>query len=447
MNLKNCKYAIVLVIAGITWGMYPLNCYAQSAIGQLEGISGQTINRGYTSSGVDYSAIRQANAEAAAERRAEAERRARQEAFNANEKGNVYFRNGSWELAVSFYRKALRNSPSDQVIRNNLKMAKEKLENKKQTEKDHIQSNKAEQANNKKLEEQRQSNIRILAAQREVFEKKKQPLIALIQTPVQSQSTHLTVLPKKPGVSPDFSFGGGNVPSAIQKIGGLTEMEWAEARISQKEIDNIYSVWPVPSKDLARLDALETRRNELWRKAISVPGLSSVDRERLKIKLYTSDSYANESSAMRLSQDQVTEWKNPGNRNYSASVDKPQEPKPLSPVMHMMNDMAMDMGTKIIKDAGAEFSKNNLGKVVGPMFGDAYAVTQIALTITDKGVASGIVKSIDFAIGKVKSPRAELAREGGKIYKDFSQKSFDLFMKEMNKFNAAMGLREVDEPK
>lgn len=441
--MKSQGSALSLIIIGIIWGMNTGEVFAQSAIGQLEGLSGQIINRGYTASGVDYSAIRQANAAAAAERKAAAERRARQEALKANEQGNVTYRNGLWESAVSYYRKALRNSPSDQEIRNNLKMAKERLDDKKQTEKEHIQSQKAEQASNKKIEEQRLANDKRVAEQREAFEKKKQPLIALIQTSAPAHPNDPQPSPKSSTVSYNSSFGGGDMPAAIQKIGGLTEQEWAEARASQKEIDNIKSVWPVPSKDLARLETLETRRDNLWRKAISVPGLTSGERERLKLKLYTAVIYANESSAMTISQSQISEWKKPVNQ-YSASTSKPDALK-LSPVMTMLNDMATDNATDIINDAGADFSKNNFGKVVGPMFGDALAVTSIALTTTEKGVASGISKSIDFAIGKVRSPRAELAREGGKIYKDYAQKSFDLFMEEMNKFNAAMGLGGADK--
>ena len=51
----------------------------------------------------------------------------KREAFNLNKKGNQAYRSGNWGKAISYYKKALRRSPNDSVIRQNLTNAKNAL--------------------------------------------------------------------------------------------------------------------------------------------------------------------------------------------------------------------------------------------------------------------------------------------------------------------------------
>jgi hypothetical protein len=441
--LINMKNLIFLFIAWTFLVLSSETIFAQSAIGQLEGMTGTTIDRGYSSSGVDYSEIWRARAEAAAERRAENERRAHEESVRVNNQGNAAYNNRNWESAVSLYRRALRYNPSDAVIRQNLQMAKQKLADQKKTEKLGEFFEKKSKENAKKEEEQRQA-----------FEKKKQPMIKIIQTANSTPAKTDQSTVKSPAAQNKSSFGEGTAPAGTQRIGGLTQQEWSDARACQKEIDLINKVWPVPGKDLKRLDSLEMRRDNLWKRAISVSGLSAADREKLRLKLYTDDIYARSPSIPVLSSEQIKEWKLPEGQKTSLKDEdnttvssKPDETKNNTVLKTMLSDMASDKATEMIEEAAADYSKNAFGKKVGPMFGDALGVTKIIYSTSSEGAAAGFGESLEFAISKVKAPRAKLALEGGKIYLDYSQNAFDKFKEEINKFNAAMGLKPIDDSK
>ena len=55
------------------------------------------------------------------------EERERKEALNQNNKGNQAYKTGNWKQAVDYYKKALRNSPGDRVIKQNLLNAQKRL--------------------------------------------------------------------------------------------------------------------------------------------------------------------------------------------------------------------------------------------------------------------------------------------------------------------------------
>jgi tetratricopeptide (TPR) repeat protein len=441
INMKNLKNVLCLIIVGMIWAMSPTSGYSQSALRQLENMAGTSINTYNSSSGVDWSEVSRARAEAAAARREAAEQRAHDESIKSNNQGNQAFNNRDWESAVSFYRRAVRLNPSDPVIRQNLQNAKEKLDDQKHNEKLTKEYDRALEVRNKKVEEQRK-----------VFEKNKQPLVKIIQSNIQK---HVVPDPAIDAInqvsSTNPSFGGGNMPASIQRIGGLTEQEWSDARAYQRQIDDIYQVWPVPAKDIAQLDALEIKRNDLWKKAISVPGLTSVEREKLKLKLYTEDIYAKVSSTPILSKIQIKGWKMAEQNTVSQDMDnstassKSEGAKINSVLKTMLGDMVADKATEIIDEAATDFAKSHLGEKVGPMYGDAIAVTRIILNTSNEGAGAGFSESLELAIDKVKSPRAKMTLEAGKIYLDYSLNAFDKFKEEVKKFNAAMGIKAVDD--
>jgi hypothetical protein len=75
--------------------------------------------------------------------------------------------------------------------------------------------------------------------------------------------------------------------AGVIRIGGLSRKEWDLIRDYQRQIDEIYSRWPVAAGDVDRLDRLESARNSLWKKAVSVPGLTAEERQRLRLLLHT----------------------------------------------------------------------------------------------------------------------------------------------------------------
>ncbi len=61
------------------------------------------------------------------EREQQREENNRTEALNLNDKGNRAYRAGNWRAAIDYYKKALRKSPDDRVIRKNLTNAQNAL--------------------------------------------------------------------------------------------------------------------------------------------------------------------------------------------------------------------------------------------------------------------------------------------------------------------------------
>lgn len=60
-------------------------------------------------------------------RQREQEERERREATNLNNQGNQAYKTGNWQQAIDYYRKALRNSPNNRVIKQNLLDAQKRL--------------------------------------------------------------------------------------------------------------------------------------------------------------------------------------------------------------------------------------------------------------------------------------------------------------------------------
>jgi hypothetical protein len=108
-----------------------------SAIRDLEGMTGQTIDRPGSGSGEsdwEREKRRREWAEWRAEQKAAREAQRREESVKVNEAGNKAYRAGDWKTAVKQYKKAKSLNPNDQVIRQNLKNAEAALMRKEQTD-------------------------------------------------------------------------------------------------------------------------------------------------------------------------------------------------------------------------------------------------------------------------------------------------------------------------
>jgi tetratricopeptide (TPR) repeat protein len=118
-SIKRIIVSAMLLISGLL--MLPDSLKAQSAIGQLETLTGRRIDRYSSSSNNSYS---NSNSNSYTTARYD-------KAANINSKGTQFFRNGDYKAAVSAYNIALWYSPFDANIKQNLINAKEALKREK----------------------------------------------------------------------------------------------------------------------------------------------------------------------------------------------------------------------------------------------------------------------------------------------------------------------------
>lgn len=403
----------------------PYSMQAQSAIGQLESMTGQSIN---SYSGYTPSYVSSYDSEAAAEARAAAAE-ARAEAAAARQ-------------AAAAIRRA--------------KAAEERK--KKQFAKDM-----------KELYEMTARNKEKAAAE----EAKRQAAFAKSMQPARSLIQSVAVVGS---VASGSSLGNTNQSNVSQSgrgqmIGGLTETEWQEARNCQQEIARITSVWPVPGKDLPLLERLELTRNTLWKKAVSVSGLTPSERERLRIKLYTRDVYASDVRSVSLSRDDIDALRQEAPQR---SADTPLPPgetntenQPVSSVISsLLSDMATDKAEETVEGMGEDLIKWRLNAVddvakaklkdgevltdskletYAPLFEPIITIAKVAVA-TKRSVASGITEGLNYAVSKITMPRAKEAIEGGQQYASASDKSFTAFIRATNNFYSKMGMKGFVDP-
>ncbi|MDD4031954.1 MAG: hypothetical protein PHS48_01770 [Bacteroidales bacterium] len=376
---------------------------AQSAIGQLEAMTGTTIDRG--TSGTNYS-------------------------YNSGSSSSEY---GGYTIVDKIADKIAAAIEKRQAKVNSAEFIKKKADKKNARES-------AAYARERARENAR--NEVIMEKTRKQFAPKREKINALVGNTVQKTTASARVY-----FSPDSgkSIGASSIPASLQKIGGLTRQEWLLARNCQKEIDFITKTWPVPGKDIARLDSLLAKRNSLWQKAVSVPGLTAYEREKLRLKLYTDEVYANLSQMPTLPADRVSEWKKiPPLPEYGEeSAATPEQKNRInshSIATAMMSEMIADKTVDMIEEAAGDATEDALGKTVGGKFGNVLEVAKIAYSSSKDGAAAGISEVIELSISKIGSPQADMAIEGGRHYSNYTQQVFTRFIGEVNKFNASMGI-------
>jgi hypothetical protein len=383
-------------------GLIPGTVMAQSAIGQLERISGGSVG-GWSGPTPTYSPVYDA---AAAQARAEAAQ-ARAEAAAARQ-------------AQAAVRRA--------------EAAKEREQRQRQRDRE-------DQA--RRDERDRQKEAEESARQREEFRKSLEPARTLLQS-----------VPLPPPVTAQTSSVG---EARALRIGGLTEAEWAEARKCQQEIDRITSVWPVPGKELAALEQWELKRNRLWTKAISVPGLTAREREQLRLKLHTRDVYAAAPAPVHLTTSEIeTIITSPKTRSADRPLPPGTEPSPPSkgaPVPTVIrsvlsglaSDKAEEMIDESLENAGESLLRDGVGapdKVLS-WYGSMLEVSKIAVAFS-RSTVSGITETIDLMVSKITLPRAKEAIEGGRFYGSVTAKSYDEFLRQTNLFMSQMGGGTLD---
>jgi len=376
---------------------------AQSAIGQLEGMTGTTIDRG--TSGTNYS-------------------------YDSGSSSSEY---SGYTIVDKIADKITAAIEKRKAKVNSADFIKKKAAKKNARE---------SAAYARERARQNARNEVIMENARKQFAPQRQKINALLGNTVQKTTASARI-----SFSPDSgkAIGISSIPVSLQKIGGLTRQEWLMARNCQKEIDLITKVWPVPGKDIARLDSLLVRRNSLWQKAISVPGLTAYEREKLRLKLHTDEIYANNSGIASLPADRVSEWKKiPPLPEYEEERVATPEQKDMirknSIVTSMVSEMIADKTVDMLEESAGDAAEEALGEKVGGKFGNVLDIAKIAYTSSKDGAAAGISGVVELAISKIGSPQAEMAIEGGRHYSKYTQQVFTRFIGEVNKFNATMGI-------
>ncbi|MBU4305226.1 MAG: hypothetical protein KJ893_06370 [Candidatus Omnitrophica bacterium] len=82
--------------------------------------------------------------------------------------------------------------------------------------------------------------------------------------------------------------GWGTMPKLFRENNSVSEQEWAQARERQTRIDHLRKKNTLTSEEIAALEELESKQNATWKKVISNPDLTQEERERLKLRFYTS---------------------------------------------------------------------------------------------------------------------------------------------------------------
>jgi hypothetical protein len=167
-------------------------------------------------------------------------------------------------------------------------------------------------------------------------------------------------------------LGTGSIPSLLRSSGAVSEAEWAQARAWQTRIDALRDKGILTAAEAKELASLEAKRNALWKRAVSVPGLTQRDRDALRLKLYVVDSGAVAASIDDLMEARETASKNP-------------KEVPTG-VISTMTEASLTFGIQTaIETAGEE----KMGNIADAFVGEEKKVTKFgnALFLADAGAA------------------------------------------------------------
>jgi tetratricopeptide (TPR) repeat protein len=178
-----------------------------------------------------------------------------EKAYNLNEEGNEAYKNRKWQDAIKYYKEALKYSPNDPIIRQNLKNAELQYEQVKKYEQEKKEELRAQEkigdeasrsGNWHKAIEAYESvlrwdpfNYHVRQKMEKAFVQMKGKVVEMMPPSFQAQSLDIESISRNRYTGTQISLGDGSLPSGLRKIGGLTDQEWREARGYQKEIEVI----------------------------------------------------------------------------------------------------------------------------------------------------------------------------------------------------------------
>jgi|GEM_PF-2867656 len=265
------------------------------------------------------------------------------------------------------------------------------------------------------------------AERQQAFERARHLLLASFQTPSDASvpvvqgplagAGSVAVLPYA------TSFGSAGV-STPQDGKGLSANEWQQARQYQGLIETLSRSADATSEDRTMLDIAEARRNQLWSKAVSVPGLPDDDREALALSL---PAVTTPDSPRLTLQDAGALQKTIQSTERQADTV----------VTAMLSDLYVYTTSEATGLAGEAMVKRVLNEDAADRFGDFLGVSKIALATAQDGASSGIAAAADFFIGKIPIPQATLAVTGGRQYANVAYQVQSKFMVDAMKATGA----------
>ncbi len=208
------------------------------------------------------------------------------------------------------------------------------------------------------------------------------------------------------------ALGSGDVPAGLAQSGALSADEWQKAGEAQRTIDRLYSKWPLSGDEIKRLDEAQAQRNALWSKAVSVPGLSAEERERLRLDFHVRASRSGDSPPAVVGKDTLEKWSRQEQTPAKEPATSAPVPVTVNPVTsHVLREFLVNRPT-----AGVEFVGQNLADTVdgGDSFGNVLGVAKIAVAYKTEGAASARAATADFLVGLIPYPQASFAVDGGR---------------------------------
>jgi hypothetical protein len=244
------------------------------------------------------------------------------------------------------------------------------------------------------------------AERQQAFERARQLLLASFQMPsdasmpvVQGPLAEATGATTLPYVA---SFGSAAV-STPRDGTGLSAHEWRQARQYQGLIETLSRSPQATPEDRTMVDIAEVRRNQLWSKAVSVPGLPDDDREALALSLPV--VAAPDSPRLTLQDAGALQKTIQSTERQGDTV-----------VTAMLSDLYVYTTSEAAGLAGEAMIKRVLNEDAANHFGDFLGVSKIALATAQDGASSGIAAAADFFIGKIPLPQSTVAVTGGRQY-------------------------------
>jgi len=211
-------------------------------------------------------------------------------------------------------------------------------------------------------------------------------------------------------------------PARFFQASGLSEAEWTNARACQAEIDAVTRTWPVPEKNMARLQNLITERNALWDKVTSASGLTADDRDRLRLKLFIIPQLGDDPAPAVTA---ATLQKLRSSSIPSATSLPVENPVALT----LMRQSLVDSTVSMVEQAGEDWAGELLGDAAGARFGTVLGLAKVAIAAKED-TAEGLAAMGDVLVGLIPLPQAGATLTAGRVYGNTAFQAMNSFMQQ-----------------
>lgn len=194
----------------------------------------------------------------------------------------------------------------------------------------------------------------------------------------------------------------------------------------QKEIDVLQEKGQLDQQQQKKLAELDKKMFELWQQMVSADDTPAKLRRVLRLPVGLAQSHA----VPELTQDRLREMLQlPDNSPVTELA------KDAVPIKNGLVNFAGDYLHNLLSQAPAEVFEAVTDEELGGLLKNGIAIAKIGMAFRDK--AKGIAAVIDFAVGRIKCPQANIAAAGRKIYTNVAFEALHNFME---KSSSAIGL-------